>query len=177
MTLRRHAGLLALAILVAAPCAGAQGLSLSVGAAAPGADLSKTGGAGIDAQFGLLTDPRIGPFALRIDIGYDHLSGKNGITATDLSSQTIGLQLPIGTDNYVSAAPGLYQSGVKTQIAGHNVIEQSSYFSAQLLVGRSFDLWRWRGRVEFGAVRLFSPGRTLLLFPLRMGVSGINLHI
>ena len=59
---------------------------------------------------------------------------------------------------YWVVGPGYYQSTVKTQISGHNVSEQRSYFGAQAALGVNIPVFRWEGFLEVSAAKLFSPG-------------------
>src|SRR5271170_7679446 len=95
MTRRTPQALAALALVVLCLSAGTvhaqQGASLAVGAAMPEGDLASTATTGFDIQLQVRTEPLFGSFGLRIDIGYDRLSGKNGTASTTISAQSVGV--------------------------------------------------------------------------------------
>jgi hypothetical protein len=76
----------------------------------------------------------------------------------------------LGSMFYWAAGPGYYQSSVKTQISGHNVTEQRSYFGAQAALGVNIPVFRWEGFLEVSAAKLFAPGPTIMYVPLRFGM-------
>ena len=149
---------------------GSQGASLAAGAAIPVADLANTAGTGYDINFQVRTQPMIGSLAIRIDISYDHLAGKAGIDNTTISAQTLGLVGDISSRFYWTAGAGRYQSTDVTQVAGHNVNDQRSYFGAQAALGVNIPVFRWQGFLEASAVRLFTPGEIKMYVPLRFGI-------
>lgn len=149
---------------------GAQGASLAAGAAIPVADLANTAGTGYDINFQVRTQPVLGALAIRIDIAYDHLAGKAGVDNTTISAQTLGLVGDIGNSFYWTVGAGRYQSTDITQVAGHNVNDQRSYFGAQAALGANIPVFRWQGFVEASAVRLFTPGEIKMYVPIRFGI-------
>jgi hypothetical protein len=160
----------AAALCAHAGAAGAQGASLAAGVAMPVGDLSNSAGNGLDVQLQARTEPLLGPLPLRIDIGYEFLSGKGAISSTTISGQSISLLVDLGSMFYVAAGPGYYQSTVKTQISGHNVTEQRTYFGAQAAVGVNIPVFRWEGFLEVSTAKLFTPGPTIMYVPLRFGM-------
>jgi hypothetical protein len=170
MTRRATLAIATFALILISSIASAQRASLAVGAAVPIADLANTAGSGFDADFQTRTGPVLAGLALRIDLGYDHFSGKAGVDNTTLSAQTISFVGDIGNSFYWIAGPGYYQSTEKTQILGHNVTDQRSYFGAQAALGVNIPVFRWEGFLEASAVRLFTPGQIKMYVPLRFGI-------
>jgi hypothetical protein len=169
--IRRCAVLLAATALCAqADTALAQRASLAAGVAMPVGDLSSSAGNGLDIQLQARTEPLLGPLPVRIDIGYEFLSGKGAISSTTISGQSVSLMGDVGSMFYWSAGPGYYQSSVKTQISGHNVSEQRNYFGAQAAVGVNIPVLRWEGFLEVSTAKLFTPGPTIMYVPLRFGM-------
>ena len=170
MTRRRTVLLMAVAWCALAGTARAQRASLAVGVAMPVGDLSNSAGNGLDVQLQVRTEPILGPLPLRIDIGYDFLSGRGALSSTTLSAQSVSLMDDVGSMFYWSVGPGYYQSSVKTQISGHNVTDQRNYFGTQATVGVNIPVFRWEGFLEVSAAKLFSPGPTIMYVPLRFGM-------
>jgi hypothetical protein len=170
MTRRHRLVLAALAVLLSVESARAQGASVAVGIAMPAADFANGASPGLDAQLQLRTDPMIGPLALRIEISYDHFSGKGGAAGTTFSGQALSLIGDFGRDFYLSAGGGYYQSNHPMTIAGHTAVAQLNYLGAQAAVGANFPVFRWKGFVEVEAVRAFTPGTILIFAPVRFGI-------
>ena len=170
MTPRRALVLSALALLVSTADARAQGASIAVGAAMPAADFASGASAGLDAQLQLRTEPMIGPLALRIEISYDHFSGKDGAAGTTFSGQAVSLIGDFGGSFYWSAGPGYYQSNHPTNISGHTAVEELSYLGVQAAVGANFPVFNWNGFVEVEGVRPLRGGTTLVYVPVRFGI-------
>ena len=170
MTRRRALVLPTLVFLLSAEIVHAQGASVAIGAAAPAADLANGASAGFDAQLQLRTDPMIGRLALRIEISYDHFSGKGGAAGTTFSGQAISLIGDLGDTFYWSAGPGYYQSNHPTTINGHTAVEQLNYLGVQAGIGANFPVFRWKGFVEVEGVRPFRGGTTLIFVPVRFGI-------
>lgn len=170
MTRRGTFLLAAVALCALAGTARAQRASLAAGAALPVGDLSNSAGNGLDVQLQARTEPILGPLSLRIDIGYDFLSGKGAISSTTISGQSVSLMGDLGSIFYWTVGPGYYQSTVKTQISGHNVTEQRTYFGAQGAVGVNIPVFRWEGFLEVSTAKLFAPGPTIMYVPLRFGM-------
>jgi hypothetical protein len=168
---RRCTVLLAAAVLCGqAGTARAQRASLAAGVAVPVGDLSSSAGSGLDIQLQARTEPILGPLPLRLDIGYEFLSGKGAASSTTISGQSISVTSEVGSVFYWALGPGYYQSSVKTQISGHNVTEQRTYFGAQAAVGVNIPVFRWEGFLEVSTTKLFTPGPTIMYVPLRFGM-------
>ncbi len=146
------------------------GASLAAGVAIPTGDFASTAGNGLDIQFQVRTDPVLGPLALRIDLGYDHFAGKAGVTGSTLSTQGLNFIGDLGPMFYIAAGPGFYETQIKTMILTHSVTESRQIFGAQGAVGMNFPVYRWRGFVEVGAVKLFSSAPSVSYVPLRFGM-------
>jgi hypothetical protein len=169
MTARAFA-LTMIALLSFAGSALAQRASLAAGAVVPAGGLTSTAGTGFDVQFQARTEPMIGPLALRIEIGYDHFAGKGAIANTTITGQGISLIGDFGSRFYWAAGPGYYESTGKTQILGHNVVDQRTYLGAQAALGMNIPVFRWQGFLEVSAVKAFQPGPTIVFVPLRFGM-------
>lgn len=170
MTRRTIAVLAAAAFAALAAPAGAQVSSLAVGVANPVGDLSNTAKSGFDVHFQVRTPPMIGPLSLQIALGYDWLGGVGTSKSTTIAAESVSLEGDFLPWFYWVAGPGYYQSTQTINIAGHNALNQQSYLGAQATVGAEFPLIRWRGFVEAGVVRLFSPRPTPMYVPVRFGV-------
>jgi hypothetical protein len=170
MTRRATLAISTFALVLFSGSASAQRASLAAGVAMPAGDLSNGAGTGFDIDFQARTQPLLGGLALRIDIGYDHFAGKGGIDGTTISAQTVSLLGDLGSSFYWIAGPGYYQSNEKTQIAGHNVTNQRTYFGAQAALGVNIPVFRWQGFLEAGGVRMFTPGESKMYVPLRFGI-------
>lgn len=170
MTQRATFAIATFALILISNSAGAQRASLAAGVAMPAGDLSSTAGTGFDIELQARTQPMFGGFALRIDISYDHFAAKGGVDATTISGQAISLLGDLGSSFYWIAGPGYYQSTDKSQIAGHNVNDQRSYFGAQAALGVNIPVFRWEGFLEASAVRMFTPGQVKMYVPLRFGI-------
>ena len=162
--------LAAAALFALAGTARAQRASIAVGAATPVGDLANTAGTGFDIQLQVRTEPMIGRFPLRIDIGYDWLAGKGSSRSTSISAQSVSLMSDVGTRFYWVAGPGFYQSTETVNIAGHNAAAQRNYFGAQVALGMDIPVFRWAGFLEVAGVRLFSPRPTPMYVPVRFGI-------
>ena len=147
-----------------------QGASLAVGAAMPTGDLASTASTGFDIQLQVRTEPLVGPLGLRIDIGYDRLSGKNGTASTTISAQSVGIIDNFGPMFYWVVGPGYYQSQQTAQILGHNVTDQRQYLGGLAALGMNVPVFRWEGFFEVAGVKLFTPGPTRMYVPLRFGM-------
>jgi hypothetical protein len=158
------------ALILASSRASAQHAALAVGAALPVADLANSAGSGYDINFQTRTGPIIGSLALRIDLSYDHFAGKAGNDYTTVSAQSISLTGDLGSIFYWMAGPGYYQSNEKTELFGHAITLQHSYFGAQAALGVNIPVFRWEGFLEAGAARLFTPGEIKMYVPLRFGI-------
>lgn len=167
---RGSVALATIALLACAGSAGAQRASLAVGVASPVGDFASSASSGFDVAFQVRTEPIIGPLPLRIELGYDFFSGKNGTASTAVAAQGISVLGDLGSVFYWAAGPGYYESTVKTQILGHNVTEQRSFLGAQAAVGANFPVFRLDWFVEVGAMKLFSPNPTISYVPLRFGI-------
>ncbi len=161
---------LSLLFLSAATVQAQQGASLAVGAAMPTGDLASTAGTGFDIQLQVRTEPLFGPLGLRIDIGYDRLSGKDGTATTTISAQSVGLVGNISPMFYWVVGPGFFQSQQTVQILGHNGTAQQQYLGAQAALGMNVPVFRWEGFFEIAGVKLFAPGPTRMYVPLRFGM-------
>jgi hypothetical protein len=148
----------------------AQRASLAAGAAVPAGDYTNSAGSGLDVAFQVRTEPMIGPLPLRVEIGYDHFSGKGAVGNTTISTEAVSVMGDFGSTFYWAAGPGYYQSTAKTQISGHNVNDQRSYFGAQAAIGMNIPVFRWDGFLEVSGVKLFSPGPSIVYVPLRFGI-------
>ncbi len=169
MIRRSSIALLGVAIVFAANGARAQGTSLSVGAAIPSGDLSKTAGTGIEVSFQVRTDPMIGPLALRIDVTYARFPGTNGASILNFSSQSIGVAGDFGSMFYWTAGPGYYQSNTKQQLLGHTVVDQRSYLAVQGAVGMNIRIIRWNAFLEAGAAKMLGTAENRIYMPVRFG--------
>ena len=158
-----------LAFVLAAHAAHAQGASIAVGASMPSGDLSTTTSAGYNIELQILTERMVGPLKLRIDIGYDHLSGKDGAQPFQLSSQAVSLAGEFNSTFYWIIGPGYYQTQQKSEIAGHTVNSQRSMLGAQAAVGMNFRITRFDAFLEAGAVKLFNGSLNQMYVPLRFG--------
>jgi hypothetical protein len=170
MTRRGTLTLASAALFALAGTARAQRASLAVGAATPVGDLANTAGTGLDIQFQVRTEPMIGALPLRIDIGYDWLSGKGAARSTSISAQSVSLMGDLGPRFYWVAGPGFYQSNATVNIAGHNASDQRDYFGAQVALGMDIPVFRWTGFLEVEGVRFFSPRPTPMYVPVRFGI-------
>lgn len=170
MTRRRALVLPALAFLLSAEIVHAQGASVAVGAATPVADFANGASVGLDAQLQVRTEPMIGPLALRIEISYDHFSGKGGAAGTTFSGQAVSLIGDFNATFYWSAGPGYYQSNHPTTINGHTAVEQLNYLGVQAAIGANFPVYRWKGFLEVEGVRPFRGGTTIIFVPVRFGI-------
>jgi hypothetical protein len=149
--------------------AGAQRASLAVGVATPVGDLANSAGSGFDVQFQARTEPMLGPLPLRIDIGYEWLTGKGAARSTTVSAESLSLMGDFGTAFYWVAGPGYYQLTSTINIAGHNASAEQSFFGTQVAVGMDIPVFRWDGFLEVSGVRLYSPHAPMYV-PLRFGI-------
>ena len=170
MTRRGTLVLATFALLLFAGTARAQRASLAGGAVVPSADFTNSAGTGFDLAFQMRTEPMLGPLPLRIELGYDHFSGKGAIANTTLSAEAVSVMGDLGSTFYLAAGPGYYQSSAQTQISGHNVNDQRSYFGAQAALGMNIPVFRWEGFLEVSGVKLFTPGPSIVYVPLRFGI-------
>lgn len=170
MTTRLALVVSTLALLLSAERVQAQRASVALGAAVPSGDLSKTSSTGFDGQLQFRTEPMIGPLALRIEISYDRLGGRDSSSNTTFSGQAISIIGDFGSRFYWAAGPGYYQSNHAMEISGHHVIDQRSYLGAQAALGMNIPVFRWQGFLEIAAVKAFSPGPSLVYLPVRFGV-------
>jgi hypothetical protein len=159
-----------IALFALAGTARAQRASLAVGAVAPIGDFSSSAGAGLDLDLQARTEPMIGPLSLRIDIGYEFFRGKDVNVSTTVSAQSLGVVGDIGSKFYWVTGPGYFESTVKTQISGHPINEQRTYFGAQAAVGMNLPVFRWEGFLEVSGVKLFSSGPGIVYVPVRFGI-------
>jgi hypothetical protein len=136
----------------------------------PVGDLANTAGTGFEVMLQVRTEPMIGPLPLRLDVGYDWLSGKGASRSTTIAVQSASVMGDFGTRFYWAAGPGLYESNQTVNIAGHNASIQQDYLGLQAAVGMDIPVFRWTGFLEVGAVRFFSPRPTPMYIPLRFGV-------
>ena len=160
----------ALALTMLAGTVHAQRASVAIGAVVPSGDYSTTAGTGFEIQLQARTEPMFGPIALRIDIGYEHFAGRDSTGANTTFSQSISFLGDFGSRFYWLAGPGYYQKGTPVTIDGHTGTRNFSYFGAQGAVGVNFQVLRWDGFLEAGAVKLFAPGPTIAWVPLRFGI-------
>ena len=160
----------AVALFMIAGTAGAQRASLAVGAVNPVGDLANTAGLGWEIQLQVRTEPIVGPLPLRIDIGYDFLSGKNGSRQATISGEAIGLMNDFGGHFYWVAGPGHYTATNTITVAGHNAAGQQDYLGVELALGANIPVFRWDGFLELATVRMFSPHPTPMYVPLRFGI-------
>ena len=170
MTRRGTLALATAALFALAGTARAQHASLAVGAAAPIGDFSSSAGTGLDVELQARTEPLIGPLSLRLDIGYDFFRGKDVNASTTVSAQSVGVVGDISSKFYWVAGPGYFESTVKTQISGHPVNEQRTYFGAQAAAGVNIPVFRWDGFLEVSGVKLFTPGPGIVYVPVRFGI-------
>ena len=170
MTRRGTLALATIALVLFAGRAHAQRASLAVGVASPISDFSNGAGSGIDIAFHVRTDPIIGPFPLRIEIGYDQFPGKGAVSSTALSSQAVSVTGDFGSIFYWAAGPGYYQTTAKGTILGHQVTDQLQYFGTQAALGVYIPVFRWSGFLEVSAVKLYEPGFNLVYVPVRFGI-------
>ena len=170
MTRRRTFALATSALILFAGTARAQHTGIAVGFASPVGDFANSAGPGIDAALHFLTDPVMGPIRVRIEIGYDHFSGKNGIDNTSLYTQALSLTGDFASVFYWVAGPGYYQANSKGTILGHQVTNQFQYFGTQAALGANIPLYRWQGFLEAGAVKLYQPGPSIIYVPVRFGI-------
>lgn len=158
------------ALVAFAGTAGAQRASLAVGVANPVGDFASTAGSGLDIAFQVRTEPMIGPLALRLELGYDFFSGRNGNPGSVFSGQGISVLGDVGSIFYWAVGPGHYDSTIKTEILGHGVTEQGNYFGVQAAVGVNIPVFSWDGFIEVGGTKLFSPNPTISYVPVRFGM-------
>ncbi|MFI5233359.1 MAG: hypothetical protein ACHQSE_12695 [Gemmatimonadales bacterium] len=170
MTRRSTVLFAAAAIFALAGTARAQRASLAVGASTPVGDLANTAGTGFDIQLQVRTEPMIGPLPLRIDIGYDWLTGKGSSRSTSISAQSVSVMGDFGTRFYWIAGPGFFQSTQTINVSGHNASQQRNYLGAQVALGLDIPVFRWTGFLEVEGVRLFSPRPTPMYVPVRFGI-------
>ena len=161
---------LAAAVFVFASHAGAQQASLAIGAANPIGDLTSTAKSGFDIQFQARTPPMVGPLSIQLAIGYDWLGGVGTSKSTTIAVQAISLEGDFLPWLYWDAGPGFFESTQTINISGHNALAQQDYLGVQGTVGVEFPLIRWKGFVEGGIVRFFSPHPTPMYVPIRFGV-------
>lgn len=170
MTRRGTLALATIALFASAGSARAQHTGIAVGAAVPVGDFANSSGTGFDAAFQIRTDPMIGPLPLRLELGFDHFSGKNGTPNVTISSEAVSVMGDFGSMFYWAAGPGYYQSNDKTQISGHTVTELKTYVGAQAALGMNIPVFRWEGFLEVSGVKLFSSGPGIVYVPLRFGI-------
>jgi hypothetical protein len=170
MTRRIALTLSAAALAALTSTAGAQRASLAVGAANPVGDLSNTAKSGFDIQFQARTPPMIGPLSIQLALGYDVLGGVGTSKSTTIFAQSASLEGDFLPWLYWVAGPGFYESTQTINILGHNALLQQDYLGAQIMLGAEFPVIRWRGFVETGVVRFFSPHPTPMYIPIRFGM-------
>ena len=170
MTRRGTITFAATALFALAGTAHAQRASIAVGAATPVGDLANTAGTGFDVQLQVRTEPMLGPFPLRIDVGYDWLTGKGTSRSTTISAQSVSVVGDFGTRFYWIFGPGYYQTTQTINVSGHNASDQRTYLGAQAALGMELPVFRWTGFFEIAGVHLFSPRPTPMYVPLRFGI-------
>jgi len=157
MTRRGTLPLATIAFLLLAGTAHAQRASIAVGAAMPVGDFSNSATTGFDVQLQFRTEPLYQALALRIDIGYDRLSGKDATASTTISTESVSVIGDLGSIFYAMVGPGSYQANQTTQISGHNVNDQRQYLGAQAALGMNIPVFRWEGFLEVAGVNSSRP--------------------
>lgn len=162
---------LMVALVLAAPIAGAQTNSIAAGASLPVGKYASTASTGFGLALLARTDATIGPFDIRVDLTYDRLGGKATITRFTYTSGGLSLVRDVGAGVYFLGGFSLYQAsdqggvtaGGKTGNANH------SNGGVKAGLGVNFTALGRAAFIEGNYIRLLSsPGVTWV--PLRLGI-------